>query len=147
MKFTTERPKTQQIIVKGQSDQQPVEFVGVYNTFSKEELADLKARIASIEGLADVDETYDEIADLIFVGWTNPPGRQDLWVTDPDNNEPLECTEERKRQLMEWPSVNFAIVMSFYKAMFSETLSLGNLQASPGNGFRKRVGAASKPTT
>lgn len=146
MKFTRERPTTQQILVTGQSDQRPIEFVGVFRTFDKEKLAELKAKIADIQGLADGDLVYDEIADEIFVGWANVPGRESIWVTDEDS-KPLECTTDLRAELLTWPSVTYCLVSAFYRAMFSETLSLGNLPRSPGNGFRQRVAGASQLTT
>lgn len=146
MKFTRERPKTQHILVTGQSDQQPIEFVGVFRTFDKEKLTELKAKISSIQGLNDGDIVYDEIADEIFVGWANVPGRETIWVTD-DDGQSLECTAERRAELLTWPSVTYCLVNAFYRAMFSESLSLGNLPPSPGNGFKQRVAAASRPTT
>ena len=146
MKFTRERPKTQHILVTGQSDQQPIEFVGVFRTFDKDRLSELKTKITDIQGLNDGDLVYDEIADEIFIGWANVPGRESLWVTD-DEGQPLECSDRLKAELLTWPSVTYCLVNAFYRAMFSETLSLGNLPHSPGNGFRQRVAAASRPTT
>lgn len=141
MKFTTERPATQQIMVKGQSNQRPIEFVGLFKTFSKEKLAELKARITEIEGLADGDLVYDAIANEIFIGWENVPGKEEFWVTDNDDN-PLECTDKLRAELLSWPSVTFCLVSAFYRAMFSETVSLGNWPRSRGNGFRQRVAGA-----
>ena len=145
MKFTTNRPKAQHILVTGQSDQQPIEFVGVFKTFDKEKLKELKTKISEIQGLTDGDQVYDEIADEIFVGWANVPGREGIWVTD-DDGAPLECTPERREQLLTWPSVTYCLVNAFYRAMFSETLSLGNSPRSPESGFRQRVAKASQTT-
>lgn len=148
--FTFKKPESQRIIVSGWSDGRHIQFVGVFCTYTEDEL---KAIYGEIE-LAQADLTsetanssYFRIADRLMIGWVNDPeGDPNYWVTEDDETTPLDSTEQLKQQMLGQGSVAYCVCEAFYRARQSSDAQLGNSKPSPAHGFSEMAKAGKRKT-
>lgn len=128
--------------VRGQCNQQPVSFIGRFKAYKTDEEIDEIVGKISQEFESDpngVGPGMRRLATEFFLGWTNPEGQEDLWVTHGDGAA-LDCTPEGVAAMLAKPGVAVAICKAFQEARFgTEPAKLGNSASSRGNGFRDQV--------
>ena len=152
MGFTFKRPEAQFLKVTGASNGQEFTFVGKFITLdSDDQRSEMEARVDAAVRLSEENhqakvfrQACKSLADDIFLGWANRPGDpESLWVTDEDGN-PLDCTEEKRKEMLSRPSVAWWIVQAFRENEMSREVALGNSGRLPGNGFRRKVAEATR---
>lgn len=146
MGFTFKRPEDQLIRVTGQSEGQPIAFVGRFKTTATGADRDALSRRIN-DALATQDRTVfshelQAIAAEIFLGWVNrPEDDRSEWVTD-EAGQLIEATPEQVRAMLAFPGVAMAIVSAFNEQEFSREALVGNSKPSGGNGFRVEAARA-----
>ena len=113
------------------------------------ELDDMIVGLRSLEGefrenLGErINERMQEKAKEFFVGWANPPGREELWVCS--GGKPVDPTPELVANFLAIPVVAPVLCAEFLSAVTSRRPQLGNSKPSRGNGFGSLVKAAETP--
>ena len=135
-------------LVSGQSNQQPVSFLGRFKAYGTDEEIDEVVQRISSEFEADpngVGPGMRKLAAELFLGWANPDGQEDLWVTHGDGTA-MDCTPKMVAVMLGKPGVAIAVTKAFQEARFgTEPAKLGNSESSRRNGFRAQVRKASPP--
>jgi hypothetical protein len=128
--------------VTGQCNQQPVSFIGRFKAYETDEEIEAVASRISAESEGDpngIGPGMRRLAAEFFLGWANPEGQEDQWVTH-DDGRAMECTADLVAVMLAKPGLSVAICKSFQEARFgTEAAKLGNSGSSRGNGFRAQV--------
>jgi hypothetical protein len=133
--------------VKGQTNQQPVSFMGRFKAFDDDEEIDAVVERINKEAAKDpngLGKGLRRVAEEFFVGWTNPEDDESLWVTHGDGSA-MDCTPDRKAAMLKKPGVAVAICKAFQEARYDTEAQLGNSVKSRGNGFKDQVRKATPP--
>jgi len=134
--FTFKKPDTQRITVSGWSDGRRIQFRGVFNTYTDQELKNIYAEIEKVregQDAATANGPYFEIANRLMVGWVNDPEDDaSFWVCEDDEITPLDSTH--------------CVCEAFYKARQSSEAQVGNSRPSPSRGFRDMAKEAKTKT-
>jgi hypothetical protein len=133
--------------VKGQSNQQPVSFMGRFKAYQDDEEIDAMIERINDETAKDpngVGKGMRKVAEEFFLGWTNPAEDQSLWVTHLDGSA-MDCTPEGRAAMLKKPGVSIAICKAFQEARYATEAQLGNSESSRGNGFMAQVRKATPP--
>lgn len=77
--------------------------------------------------------TLKELAEKVFVGWVNPPGREDLWMTSADGSV-LDCNPVDLQRFLEKISISMQICQQYVSIVVSGGAALGNSKPSPASG-------------
>ena len=133
--------------VNGQTNQQPVSFMGQFKAYEDDGEIDAVIERINDETAKDpngVGKGMRKVAEEFFLGWTNPEKDQSLWVTHL-NGSAMECTPERRAAMLRKPGVAIAICKAFQEARYATEAQLGNSESSRGNGFMAQVRKATPP--
>ena len=148
--FTFKKPDTQRITVSGWSDGRRIQFRGVFNTYTDQELKNIYAEIEEVregQDAATANGPYFEIANRLMVGWVNDPEDDaSFWVCEDDEVTPLDSTQNWKQAMLEQGSVAYCVCEAFYKARQSSEAQVGNSKPSPSRGFRDMAKEAKTKT-
>jgi hypothetical protein len=148
--FTFDKPATQEIVVTGNSDGRDIQFVGVFHTYTEEDLKGIYKELEEALDGANFTQNHSalyELADRLMIGWVNrQTDDASWWVTESDGVTPLECTPELKAQMLGQGCVAACIAAAFYQARQTPQARLGNSPTSPSRGFASAVRAASPPS-
>ena len=148
--FTFDKPETQRITVTGWSDGRRIQFRGVFNTYTEQELKGIYAEIEKVRESQDAttaNSPYFDIANRIMIGWVNDPEEDpSFWVCETEDSPPIDSTQELKERMLGQGSVAFCVVKAFYEARQSSEAQMGNLKLSPSRGFRDMAREANTKT-
>ena len=125
-------------------------FIAVFKITTEASTEEFIRRIASTGSILEADPTGAEplpmraVARDVFVGWANPVGCEDDWITipGPDGTRlPAEATPERVAAFLERQGMSRLLVTAYMDATNGNgTGRLGNSESSrgkpPGNGFK-----------
>lgn len=89
--------------------------------------------------------TIETLAREVFVGWVNPPQREDLWVVS--DGAPVDCTSEALAMFLSIPGVAMAICQQYVNATSEKGPALGNSEPSPVSGAPPAADQPSVQTT
>jgi hypothetical protein len=138
-------------VEKLQSNNQPIPIMAKFRAFkSSEQVDEVLNRIRAIDVLmaakpdAQLNAELIAICREVFLGWTNPEERPDLWVTAGADSQPVEPTTENLEAFIHAPSVAYGLLMAFVDQQASREAQLGNSGPSRGNGF-KALAKANRP--
>lgn len=132
---------------------QPLSFIGVFKITTEEATEAYIRQIAQTGSLLEANPTGDEplpmraVAADVFVGWANPEGMEDDWITIPGSDGtrvPAEATPERVEAFLNRQGMSRLLVTAYMDATNGNSSGrLGNSESSrgkpPGKGFRSLV--------
>ena len=145
--FTFKKPDTQEIVVSGWSDGRSIKFVGLFRTYTNEELKSIYKEIEEAQENAteveSVNPVHYEIASRLMIGWVNRPEDDvSLWVCEDDETTPLASTPELTQMMLQQGSVAYCVCEAFYRARQTSEAQVGNSKPSPSRGFAAMAKAA-----